>query len=282
MGADDHVSDGVLVCRACGTWFAIQDDLLELVVPELRDRDALPRFVGTYDSQLSAAGIRADLSTPEPDEASPQLKQRRHFDWFAEAASTTYDEYQRSPFWENADSATFARWTPRVGRGAWLLDVGCANGRSAWPFAATNATIVGCDISDRLIELAIAHAKRRGVHASTTFVVAYVRRLPFRAGAFDFVLTYGAWHHLPDPGGTRRDILRIARPGGVHFGSENKLDGAAGVRNPRHLQHAPGTSSAGSAAAVAAGMVPLALGSQTAGSCIWSNRRRSSPAAPRI
>ena len=40
------------------------------------------------------------------------------------------------------------------------------------------------------------------------------------------------------------------------------------TRNPHHPQHTPGGSSSGSAAAVAAGMVPLALGSQTNGSVI--------------
>jgi len=40
------------------------------------------------------------------------------------------------------------------------------------------------------------------------------------------------------------------------------------TRNPHNLQHTPGGSSSGSAAAVADGMVPLALGTQTGGSVI--------------
>ncbi len=40
------------------------------------------------------------------------------------------------------------------------------------------------------------------------------------------------------------------------------------TRNPRNPSHTPGGSSSGSAAAVAAGMIPLALGTQTGGSVI--------------
>jgi Asp-tRNA(Asn)/Glu-tRNA(Gln) amidotransferase A subunit family amidase len=40
------------------------------------------------------------------------------------------------------------------------------------------------------------------------------------------------------------------------------------ARNPRNLEHTPGGSSSGSAAAVAAGMVPVAVGTQTRGSVL--------------
>jgi len=65
-------------------------------------------------------------------------------------------------------------------------------------------------------------------------------------------------------------LLRAA--GAVIMGKTVTTEFACGAsgktRNPHNAAHTPGGSSSGSAAAVAAGMVPLALGSQTGGSVI--------------
>lgn len=68
-------------------------------------------------------------------------------------------------------------------------------------------------------------------------------------------------------------IVRMtARAGGVIAGKTVTTEFAfmtpSRTRNPRRLTHTPGGSSAGSAAAVAAGMLPIAIGTQTGGSVI--------------
>src|SRR5271163_531636 len=73
----------------------------------------------------------------------------------------------------------------------------------------------------------------------------------------------------------RADATAVAltrRAGGIVLGKMVTTEMASLVpsvtRNPHNLEHTPGGSSAGSAAAVAAAMLPLTFGTQTAGSVI--------------
>ena len=67
-------------------------------------------------------------------------------------------------------------------------------------------------------------------------------------------------------------VQLMRRRGGVLLGKTHTTAFAyitpAPTHNPRNLSHTPGGSSSGSAAAVAAGMVPVALGTQTGGSVV--------------
>ena len=67
-------------------------------------------------------------------------------------------------------------------------------------------------------------------------------------------------------------VTRLRRAGALVCGKTHTTEFAyfdpAPTRNPHDLDHTPGGSSSGSAAAVAAGLCPLALGSQTIGSVI--------------
>lgn len=67
-------------------------------------------------------------------------------------------------------------------------------------------------------------------------------------------------------------VSRLRAAGAVIFGKTVTTEFATShpglTRNPHNVDHTPGGSSSGSAAAVAAGMVPVALGTQTNGSII--------------
>ena len=67
-------------------------------------------------------------------------------------------------------------------------------------------------------------------------------------------------------------VRDLRRRGGVLLGKTHTTAFAyrtpAPTHNPRNLAHTPGGSSSGSAAAVAAGMVPFAVGTQTGGSVL--------------
>lgn len=76
--------------------------------------------------------------------------------------------------------------------------------------------------------------------------------------------------HRPDADASCVTLIRAA--GGIVLGKTVSTEFAAlapgKTRNPHNLAHTPGGSSSGSAAALAADMVPLALGTQTSGSLI--------------
>jgi Asp-tRNA(Asn)/Glu-tRNA(Gln) amidotransferase A subunit family amidase len=94
--------------------------------------------------------------------------------------------------------------------------------------------------------------------------IIHVAGMPTRAGAATFAHSVPA-HDAPA-------VARLRAAGAVILGKTHTTQFAlrdpAPTRNPWNREHTPGGSSAGSAAAVAARMAPLALGTQTVGSVL--------------
>jgi Asp-tRNA(Asn)/Glu-tRNA(Gln) amidotransferase A subunit family amidase len=89
----------------------------------------------------------------------------------------------------------------------------------------------------------------------------------------DLVTEFGSTVYKGHKGTADAALVReLRRRGGVLLGKTHTAafgyQSPPPTRNPHNLKHTPGGSSSGSAAAVAAGMVPFALGAQTCGSVL--------------
>jgi Asp-tRNA(Asn)/Glu-tRNA(Gln) amidotransferase A subunit family amidase len=119
------------------------------------------------------------------------------------------------------------------------------------------------DAARRGAELADRHAPLHGLPVGVKDIF----------DTFDFPTEYGSPIYAGHRPKSDASIVALTRrAGGVVLGktvtTEFAILNPAGTRNPRNLAHTPGGSSSGSAAAVAAGMLPIAFGTQTAGSTI--------------
>lgn len=111
-------------------------------------------------------------------------------------AATSESVYQRY--------VDFVRAFVPAGR---ILDVGCGSGWSTHWFAAKGFEATGVDLNAGAFEPPPANRLR--------FVEGSATDLPFGAGAFDVVASYQCLEHVPDPGKALREMIRVARPGGV-------------------------------------------------------------------
>jgi aspartyl-tRNA(Asn)/glutamyl-tRNA(Gln) amidotransferase subunit A len=123
----------------------------------------------------------------------------------------------------------------------------------------------------------LAQARALDQHRASGRAIGPLHGLP--VGIKDIIDTAG----IPTENGTAIDagrvpvtdafvVARLRQAGAVVMGktvtAELAFIGPGKTRNPNDPAHTPGGSSSGSAAAVAAGMVPLALGTQTGGSVV--------------
>jgi Asp-tRNA(Asn)/Glu-tRNA(Gln) amidotransferase A subunit family amidase len=130
------------------------------------------------------------------------------------------------------------------------------------------------DLDERVIRLQAGHSRderARGEPLGRLYGVPIA--VKDIIDTIDFPTAYGSPIHAGRYAVADATVVRRLRDAGaVIFGKTVTTEFATfhpgPTRNPHNPEHTPGGSSSGSAAAVAAGMVPLALGSQTNGSVI--------------
>lgn len=167
-------------------------------------------------------------------------------EWFEDAFRADY--LRVYPHRGDAEAAECVRYlaeeTGEWGRrlvglrpGARVLDLACGAGRHLRAMGALGIRAVGADLSADLL----AEAARRGARCITR---CDMRRLPFRAGAFEavalFFNSFGYFAGEDEDAGVLREAARVTAPGG---GLLLEIPNAPEVRKhlvPRSLRMEPG------------------------------------------
>lgn len=217
----EELETGVLWCPPCRRWFPIEGGVLELLSPAFAYAEDRDRFWTSHEARLRHLGLDRGGPGPAGRHDAAVRQQQTHFDWYADNSQQSYTAYEATPFWRAADAIAFEAWRQDVRPGSRLLDIACAQGRSTFHWTDLDLEIVAFDISKALIRQANERLRQARPRARATFFVAEATRFPLVSSAFDYALAYGVLHHLPDPAQACREIIRVLRPGGLFFGSEN-------------------------------------------------------------
>jgi 2-polyprenyl-3-methyl-5-hydroxy-6-metoxy-1,4-benzoquinol methylase len=97
---------------------------------------------------------------------------------------------------------------PEFFDGISVLDVGTGSGRHAKIAASLGARVVAVDLADSI------DVARRNLPPEVITVQAEAEALPLAPESFDFVISIGVLHHLPDTERALRGLVRYVRPGG--------------------------------------------------------------------
>jgi ubiquinone/menaquinone biosynthesis C-methylase UbiE len=115
--------------------------------------------------------------------------------------------------------ADFLRLAAGTADGARVLDVGTGPAHQPLLLAERDPScrIVAIDAAQHMLAYGRRHVDRRGFGARILLVRTDAKRLPFRDGAFDAVLSNSIVHHLPDPAPAFAEMRRVVKRGGVVF-----------------------------------------------------------------
>ena len=100
-----------------------------------------------------------------------------------------------------------------------VVDVGSGTARvpvalcGAW----SHCVVMAVDMAAEMLRLGVAHVRHAQLASRVLCPQANARRLPFRDGAFPFVISNSLVHHLPDPASALSEMCRVAEPGALLF-----------------------------------------------------------------
>src|SRR5438552_1712105 len=172
---------------------------------------------GHKDVQIFVSGSADEKTIPALVEAGVDGFGRATYDRIA----ASYAAARERPWDEVLDFIT------DLPAGSLVLDVGCGHGRHARPLALTGQSVVGIDVSRKLLTIGKKATSSSQDFRSIEWVGADATALPFPDATFDAALCIAVLHHLT----SRVDRLlavtemrRVLRPGAKAFRRVWSLD----------------------------------------------------------
>ena len=99
-------------------------------------------------------------------------------------------------------------------QGARALDLACGTGDIACQLSRRGATVIGLDITHRMVEIAKSKVQQHRT-LNTAFVVGDMMALPFPDAQFSVVTTGYGLRNVPELQAALGEIVRVLRPGGL-------------------------------------------------------------------
>jgi len=98
-----------------------------------------------------------------------------------------------------------------------FLDVGTGTGWIAIGVAKynPNTKIMAVDLSETMLKVAKKNAQQEKVGQRIRFLKTDAKNLPFKTGTFDSVFCHNMLHHLPEPIGMVKEMIRVAKKDGA-------------------------------------------------------------------
>jgi ubiquinone/menaquinone biosynthesis C-methylase UbiE len=141
------------------------------------------------------------------------------------AHSEEYFGEQRD-FWWRPDFLRLMAQRWRLAEASSLLDVGCGLGHWSmllYPLLKPNATLTAIDAETKWIQEAPPRffARFPGVNKDLfTFKLGRANELPLPSDAYEVATCQTVLMHLADPLGALREMVRVAKPGGIIIAAE--------------------------------------------------------------
>ncbi len=191
----------LLRCPKCQSELSVQgSDALQCSQCAMRYPivNGIPRML-TQEMRQALTGSVNEL---EVDPRSVATAQSFGYEW-------THFPQMRAE-WEQNFWGYFAPHTAATFNSKRVLDAGCGTGRHTFYAAQFAQEVWSVDLGDA-VEVA---RRNNAAHPNVQVVQADLYQLPFPAESFDFVYSIGVLHHLPDPEGAFRNLLRYLKKGG--------------------------------------------------------------------